>query len=288
MAEYVFRSRALNLNEKSRPKLIMDLVDVDSDKWQQYAKKSRGLIKYVYLLESQLLNVYEKKVVESFDSTILVSNAEAEMLKSRTGVFERVFGVANGVDLAYFSPSDNFKGRANRLSKKLVFCGAMDYFPNVDAVTWFVNEVLPILRKLVGEVEFIIVGGKPTESVKALEKVSGVTVTGRVEDVRPFVWDADLSIAPIRVARGIQNKVLEAMALGTPVLATPEAFEGIDADPMLDLRIATAVPKLFAESAAELLEDSTSLNAIRNNARKTVEDKYHWNKRLELLNELFS
>lgn len=285
MAEYLFRSQSRLLDSTERPRLVMDLVDVDSDKWRQYAQKTSGPMKWVYEVESRLLSDYEQKVVQAFDATILVSEDEAAMLRGRTGQPEKIHGVANGVDLEYFSPA---AAAQPSTGKRLVFCGAMDYFPNVDAVCWFAREVLPPLRDLVGEVEFAIVGGKPTPEVKALANLPGVRVTGRVEDVRPFVRDADLSVAPIRIARGLQNKVLEAMAMGKAVLATPEAFEGIEAMPGRDLQVAEAEPRAFAAAAAALMNDSKGRGEMGQLARRAVEQGYCWESRLEGLNTLLA
>jgi sugar transferase (PEP-CTERM/EpsH1 system associated) len=285
MAEYIFRNKTRPLDSAVRPQLVMDLVDVDSDKWYQYAKKKSGPMKWLCLLESRLLRAYEQKVVNSFDATILVSEDEAEMLRRRAANPEKIHGIANGVDLDYFSPAE---GAQPSPPWRIVFCGVMDYFPNVDAVCWFAREVLPLVRERVGEVQFDIVGGKPSEEVQSLAKLPGVRVTGRVEDVRPYVRAADLSVAPIRIARGLQNKVLEAMAMGKAVLSTPEAFEGIEASPGWDLCVALAEPNVFAEAAVNLLQDPVKRKEMGLRARKTVEGGYCWETRLEGLNPLLA
>lgn len=284
MAEYLFRSETGLFDSADRPKLVMDLVDVDSDKWQQYAQKTSSPMKWIYRLESRLLHRYEQKVVNSFDATVLVSEEEAEMLRQRTGHPEKIHGIANGVDIDYFSAVADTQSSANRL----VFCGAMDYFPNVDAVCWFARKVLPLVRQSVGEVAFDIVGGNPSEEVKTLGKLPGVRVTGRVEDVRPYVWAADLSVAPIRIARGLQNKVLEAMAMGKAVVATPEAFEGIEALPGRDLQVAETQPHAFAKAVVGLLANPVERQVLGHQARQVVENGYCWGARLEGLETLFA
>ncbi len=283
----------------------MDLVDVDSDKWTQYAVKKHWPLSWLYRLEGWLLSRYEKRVAEVFDATILVSDAEAAVFRQRTGLGEKIHGIANGVDLEYFRPNGERSAVSGQrdaqelpdlpasrppsdgaVVHRLVFCGAMDYYPNVDAVTWFAREVLPLVRETVGEVEFSIVGSNPSEEVRILASLPGITVTGRVEDVRPYVWEADISVAPIRVARGIQNKVLEAMAMGKPVVSTPEAFEGIDAEPGRDLRVCASESHGFAEALAELLRDGNLSARLGCAARERVQKAYGWGVRLERLEGL--
>ena len=162
----------------------------------------------------------------------------------------------------------------------------MDYYPNIDALVWFAREVLPLIRRDFPQVLFTVVGSKPAPEVRALADLPGVTVTGRVEDVRPYVWQADVSVAPIRVARGIQNKVLEAMAMGKPVVATPEAFEGIEAAPDRDLLVAPTVPAAFAEAVAGLLRDPATAARLAASARATVLDRYSWSAQFKMMDEL--
>lgn len=289
MAEYVFKSRILSNGLKSKdrikPRLVMDLVDVDSDKWTQYAKWMRWPMSWVYRMEGRLLANYEKRTAEAFDAAVLVSSAEAEVFRNRTKLENKIYDVANGVDLEYFSPSTQSQISRSG-APRLVFCGAMDYFPNIDAVCWFVQDVMPLVRKELGSVELVIVGGNPAAEVLKLKAVEGVIVTGRVPDVRPYLHAADLSVSPIRIARGIQNKVLEAMAMGKAVVATPQAFEGIEAEPGKDLIVAEAEPNAFAEAVATLLRDRSKLPTMGRSARAKVESLYDWESRLASLEGL--
>ncbi len=275
----------------------MDLVDVDSDKWRQYAGQTRWPMSWVYRLESVLLSRYERRVAERFDATVLVSEAEAETFRRITGLHGRIHAVGNGVDLEYFHPHE--PGESQRGSPpsrpaawppgdqaRLVFCGAMDYFPNVDAVVWFAREVLPLVREQVSGATFTVVGSNPAPRVAALSELPWVRVTGRVADVRPHVWGADVSVAPIRVARGVQNKVLEAMAMGKPVVATPQAFEGIEAVPGRDLLVAPADPEPFAGAVTDLLLHPARAAGLGERARAAVERTYRWETRLEKLEHL--
>lgn len=164
----------------------------------------------------------------------------------------------------------------------------MDYYPNVDAVVWFATEVLPKVRRRLGDVELQVVGARPAKQVVDLEKHDGVKVLGRVDDVRPYVWDASISVAPLRVARGIQNKVLEAMAMAKPIVATEQAFEGIDAAPGRDLMVTKDDPDAFADAVVDLWESPDMAEDMGRRARKVVEDCYDWNARLEDLNGMLS
>lgn len=288
MAEYLHRSaqRPL-LGGLTQVRCVMDLVDIDSDKWRQYAERSAPPMKWLYALESRLLQRYEQQVASRFHATLLVSDAEAETFRRRTeaagGDAAAVYPVSNGVDLEFFHPAP-----AGDISRplRISFCGAMSYRPNADAANWFAREVLPRIRQALGEVEFWIVGGGVGDEVQPLGDLPGVTVTGRVEDVRPYVWNSDLAVAPIRIARGIQNKVLEAMALGIPALVTPLAFEGLEAEAERDLDVAAAEPEVFAAAALRLLRDPAARREIARCARQVVETKYSWQGRLKLLEDL--
>jgi sugar transferase (PEP-CTERM/EpsH1 system associated) len=285
MAEYLRRASVDPLLRKqSRPiTYVMDLVDVDSDKWEQYANRYPAPMKWIYSLEGRLLKRYERQVTEWFDAVILVSEEEANVCRQRTGCEHKIHAVGNGVDLSYFYPNTEDKPPRN---VRISFCGAMGYLPNVDAVCWFAREVLPRIRMALGDVEFWIVGGGGGDDVQKLKKLPGVRVTGRVDDVRPFVWDSDLSVAPIRIARGIQNKVLEAMAMGVAALVTPQAFEGLEAEAGRDIVVAPAEPEAFATEAIELLRNPERRQAITQSARRIVVAEYSWEGRLRVLDDL--
>ncbi|WP_035802869.1 TIGR03087 family PEP-CTERM/XrtA system glycosyltransferase [Deferrisoma camini] len=324
-AEYVFRSKILRLSERlggpvagrpqrrstrvgppgqppslpafqpfsdepRSPRLVMDLVDVDSDKWAQYARWNPWPWKVVYRLESILLSRYELAVARAFDVVTLVSPAEAELFRGRVGPEARVEALANGVDLEYFRPGAVAEGDAEAAlgGSEIAFCGAMDYYPNVDAVVWFANRVLPLVRGEVSDARFVIVGSSPAPAVQELAKLPGVEVTGRVEDVRPFVAGAQVSVAPIRIARGVQNKVLEAMAMGKPVVASPQAHEGIDASPGVHLRVCELRPEGFANEVVALLRDPELRFELGRRARERVEEVYRWDRCLEPLEVLLT
>ncbi|WP_041532309.1 TIGR03087 family PEP-CTERM/XrtA system glycosyltransferase [Pelobacter propionicus] len=285
IAEYLRRSSCTPLSQASDRQMtcVMDLVDVDSDKWEQYAQRHAVPLKWVFRLEGWLLRRYEQQITHWFDAVALVSEAEADVFRNRTGLLHKIHAVGNGVDLAYFHPSVETTGQRNL---RISFCGAMGYLPNIDAVCWFAREVLPRIRETLGDVEFWIVGGGAGEEVRVLETYPGVRVTGRVADVRPFVWESDLSVAPIRIARGIQNKVLEAMAMGIATLVTPQAFEGLEVEAGRDLLVVPAEPELFAAKAIEMLRELGWRHDMALHARRAVEEKYSWSARLQALDEL--
>ncbi|WP_188688896.1 TIGR03087 family PEP-CTERM/XrtA system glycosyltransferase [Bowmanella pacifica] len=211
---------------------VADFVDVDSDKWRQYAEKATNpLMKAVYTYEANTLACYEQKITRDFDAVSFVSSEEAAFFAKPLAaeLAAKVFAFPNGVDTAFFTPAA--AGQSPFTQPYLVFTGAMDYWANVDAVVWFVKHVWPGIRKQHADLQFAIVGGNPTEKVWQLAEVDGVVVTGRVEDIRAYIAHATFAVAPLRIARGIQNKVLEAMAMGKSVVMTQMAAEGINLPP---------------------------------------------------------
>src|SRR5262249_13169349 len=162
--------------------------------------------------------------------TVFVSDKEADLFRSLAPESaSRVYGISNGVDTAFFDPSQAFENPFPPGSRTAVFTGAMDYWPNIDAAAWFAEKILPLLKSAGDGVRFYVVGSNPSPQVRALSADPRVVVTGRVEDIRPYMAHADVIVAPLRIARGIQNKVLEGLAMARPVIASPAALEGIDA-----------------------------------------------------------
>jgi len=182
--------------------------------------------------------------------------------------------ISNGVDLEYFSPTEIDLSHLSPPS--IVFTGNMDYFPNVDAVQYFCQEVFPLVRNSAPEVRFYIVGRNPPKVVKALGNQPNVVVTGAVPDVRPYLTRATLSVAPLRIARGVQNKVLESMAMGLPVVGTKESFKGIAATEADGIRIAIDQCS-FAEHILTLLRsEATVRSQLARQARRYVERHHRW------------
>jgi sugar transferase (PEP-CTERM/EpsH1 system associated) len=188
-----------------------------------------------------------------------------------------------GVDIDRFSPDIDIATPYTGDGPHLVFTGNMDYWPNADAVTWFAAEVLPLIRDRMPGAQFHIVGANPGPDVLRLGNQRGVHVTGRVPDVRPYVAHADVSVAPLRMARGVQNKVLEAMALGRPVVASPQAFEGVRAVPGRDLLVADGAETMARAVLAVIDGQHPDLGAA---ARSLVEQTYTWRATLARLDGL--
>ena len=207
---------------------VMDFVDVDSDKWRQYAQNHGGVTRMIYRREARRLAEFERTIAAQFDAGVLVSEAEAAFFRKQVPESAgKVHGIPNGVDAEYWNPQRTYATPYRPGERVVVFVGAMDYRANVHAAQWFAREVWPLIFAKRQDARFYIVGSRPTASVRALGQLAGITVTGRVEDVRPYLAHAHVVAAPLRIARGIQNKVLEALAMEKVLLATPEAYEGI-------------------------------------------------------------
>lgn len=266
---------------------VMDFVDVDSEKWRQYAAEApNGLKKAIYKREAGLLRSFEKHATRQFNSSLFVSEAEAAVFRKLAGSYAHtVKALSNGVDYRYFDPQAGFAPLPAATGPTILFSGAMDYRPNIDAVVWFASKVWPLLRKAHPSASFKIVGSKPAPEVKRLESGSGIIVTGRVEDMRPHLAAADVCVAPLRIARGVQNKVLEAMAMARPVVATAPAFEGIDATPGEHLLVADR-PADIAARIGELLADPSRAAAIGGAARRRVIERYDWDSNMAMLDTL--
>lgn len=232
---------------------VVDFVDVDSDKWTQYAQARPWPLSWLYRREGRTLLAWERELAARSDAALFVSEAEARHFTQLAPESAAQVGwFNNGVDFEYFSPARDYPDPYPAGGLPLVFTGAMDYWPNVDAVVWFAREILPIIRARFAEAQFVVVGGRPGSAVRDLAQLPGVTVTGRVEDVRPWLRHARLAVAPLRIARGVQNKVLEAMAMALPVVASAQALEGIQATPGRDLLVADSAAR-FAEQVITLL-----------------------------------
>lgn len=281
MAEYVFRSRHAE-GKLRRARRVMDLIDVDSCKWRQYAERSSGWRAWVYRYEATHLAKYERGIARSFDRVLVVSEPERRMFPVEAE-HSNIEVMPNGVDLEYFRPT---KGQVDdRGHPTIVFTGVMDYWPNVEGMTWFVQSVLPRVRAAVPDVELLIVGSRPTKEIERLASQRGVVVTGFVDDVRRYVGRARVCVVPLRIARGIQNKVLEAMAMGKAVVCTPQAHEGIRAQAGRDLVVAKGEEE-FASATIDLLRDSEKAALLGVNARQCVEHNYAWETNLAVLDRL--
>ncbi len=257
---------------------IMDLVDVDSDKWRQYSAKKHWPMNWVYRREADKLFAFERKAINMLDYSFFVSGKEAELFtRLAPETLQKVGYYNNGVDTEHFSPEQYFASPYSDSCQAIVFTGAMDYWPNEDAVVWFAQEVFPRLKQRWPMTEFYIVGSNPTERVISLGKVDGVVVTGKVVDVRPYIKYAAVVVAPMRIARGIQNKVLEGMAMARPVVVTSMGLEGIEAEDGHEVLIADHVDG-FLNMIEAILQDTHK--EIGPAARDKVCSDFTWEKSL--------
>jgi sugar transferase (PEP-CTERM/EpsH1 system associated) len=249
---------------------IIDFVDVDSEKWRLYADRHAFPYSWIYRLEASRLAAYEEEIAKVFDCSILVSKKEVDLLQRC--VKERPISfIGNGVDINYFSHT----GVSDNKQPLIVFTGVMDYFPNVDAVRYFCNEIFPLIRDILPAAEFSIVGRNPMWQVQRLGRQPQVTVTGSVPDVRPYLARAMIAVVPLRIAGGIQNKVLEAMAMGLPVVGTSKAFQGIQATGANGICVADD-PRKFAQEVLSLLQDPERRYRCALQARRYVERYHRW------------
>lgn len=260
---------------------VMDLVDLDSEKWRQYAAMTRGPKSWLYRLEASRMKAWEAYLLEQFDHTVVCTDDECEELLRHHGHGSPA-AIHNGVDFDRFP----FEEPAER-GPVIAFTGAMDYFPNVDAVVHFANDVFPLVRERRPDAEFWIIGRHPAPRVRELDELEGVRVTGGVPDIAEYLHKAAVAVAPLRVAQGVQNKVLEAMSSGVPVVASSKAFLGITAERDRDLVIADD-PGAMAAAVVQLIEDGHRRVELAKAARRQIEAEYSWTRSAEKLERLLT
>ncbi len=256
---------------------VVDLMDVDSQKWRDYAARSGLPRSLVYGAEAARVGRLERRLAGRAAAMLVVSGAEAEILRGACpGAPVEV--VPNGVDLEYFKP-------ASGAGEGCVFVGALDYWPNVDGAVWFCEEVWPLVRRARPGERVRLVGRSPAAAVRALARIEGVEVVGQVPDVRPYVEGAAVVVAPLRLARGVQNKVLEGMAMGRPVVASPQALQGLRGVPGVPAVEADG-PAAWAGTLAGLLSDPARCHDLGGRGRGHVEAHHAWGPCLRRLDEL--
>jgi sugar transferase (PEP-CTERM/EpsH1 system associated) len=285
-------SAPLSTNVQStgcRPRLIMDFCDVDSDKWVQYSHEASLPFSAIYRTEGKRLLDYEKRVNQVFDHSIFISRHEAGLFSRLCPEARDLAAISNGVDHEYFSPQPPLAGmhatshHTNRPT--LLFTGAMDYHANVDGMAWFCRQVLPLIRSKHPEVELQIVGRNPHARVKDLHGKNGVTVVGAVDDIRPYYQTATVCVIPLRLARGVQNKVLEAMSMAKATVSTSKAVEGIEAQHEAHVLVGDT-PHTFADAVLRLLSDRDARTELGKRAREFVVQQYDWTANLRKLDAL--
>lgn len=284
MAEYVFRSKTLSRLNKtdSKPTLIMDFMDLDSDKWLQYSKSSTWPMSWIYAREGRLLGQYEKRIQNAFHHCFFISQNEVDLFHERNGTSENIHVLGNGTNTDVFSPALSPPGNPDPV---FIFTGVMDYRPNIDAVMWFVKNAWPGLKREFPEARFIIAGMNPSPAIQRLSKASGIEITGFVDSMLPYYHQSDYFVAPFTIARGVQNKVLQAFACGLPVISSPMGAEGIDCVDGEHILIADSGED-YLQAVLRLEKDSDLKSSIKANALKLINDQYSWDGQLKVLDDL--
>ena len=260
---------------------VIDFMDVDSQKWLDYAAARTGPKAWLYRLEGSRLRKLEQQQAGWADALTLVSNNEVRLFRQFCPKAP-VHGIPNGVDFNYFS----LPGPENtEVENSCVFVGALDYLPNIDAAVWFCREVWPLLRKDCPEAKFQVVGRKPAPAVLALGAIPGVEVVGQVPDVRPYVARAAVTVVPLPIARGIQNKALESLAMGKATVVSPQTMGGLSAEAGVHLAVANT-PAEWTATVLDLFRDGAKRRQLGMAGRRFVEENHRWETCLSPFGEL--
>ena len=265
-------------------RMIVDLVDVDSLKWEQLSQLSSVPRSWVFGREASCVRELEERIVQRAEAVTLVSSDETEIFRDRikTSSGCKIVALPNGVDTEYFSPTEFASKRLRRSSingmVRLVFTGVLNYLPNVEGLQWFCQDVLPAIQAT-KKVGLKIVGRSADSRVQSLGRLSGVEVVGEVPDVRPYLNEAHISVSPLKLARGVQNKVLEAMSIGCPVICTTPAAQGIEGADGLHFLVADSVDQ-WCEAIMRLANDDSLRQSITERGQALTRNQYSWNARL--------
>lgn len=272
-------SSAQYIIDANKVKRVVDFVDVDSNKWESFARAAKFPFSFIYSLEAKRLKKWEKTINEMCTSSIVVTEREKERLAAiDPSGKDKVHVINNGVDL------ERFKFQEEAAPKNmLIFTGQMDYLPNVDAVMYFYKEIFPLVKKDIPDASFCIVGRSPADIIR--KRCKGATITGYVEDIRDYLNEAKVYVAPLRISHGVQNKILEAMASGVPVVTTSKALEGINAEEEKEIIIADDA-KDFASKVIELVKDEGKRKLISKNALEFVKRNHSWETVLSRLDDI--
>jgi len=280
MAEYIFKSTTLpSYRAKNKLTLIMDFMDLDSDKWRQYSCSSRWPMSWVYKRENRFLSNYELQIQQAFDHCFFISQNEVDLFHKLTDPTDNVRVLGNGIDTEEFYPANT---PPNNTDPVFIFTGVMDYKPNIEAVHWFVDNAWELITSKYPHSRFIIAGMNPVDSIVSLCDIAGIEITGFVEDMLPYYHTADYFVAPFTIARGVQNKILQAFACGLPVITTSMGAEGISCTNGKDVMIAQTGNE-FLEAIVKLQENSSFKYQITSSALHLIKDVYSWEGQLKPL-----
>jgi len=279
---HLIRTAEYVRNVDTIPKIIdmTDAISLNYERISQRLKKDISFKNLIYLFEKKRVLRYEGEVIASFNKSILVSQVDRKYLGQFFNV-SRVEVIPNGVDINYFSFSD---GEYN--PNQIVFSGNMRTIPNNDAAFYFAAEIFPLIKREVPEAQFLIVGDEPPKRILNLSKRNqDILVAGFVEDIRPYVGSSVVSVAPMRYGAGIQNKILESMAIGTPVVCSSIGLEGISANNEKEIIVEDS-PDKFAKRVVNLMNDSNLRRSFSLAGRKLIENHYTWDKVLSKLDNI--
>ncbi len=269
MAEYAF----IAVKQHPGIRVIVDFMDLDSDKWQRFSAVSSFPMSQVYRYEAKALGKYERTIQAEVEACLFVSQAEVDLFRQKNkSAAPNLKVIGNGVELSDYYPGDK---SAYQAPLTLLFTGVMDYLPNEDAVCWFVDNVWPSVVENFSDAKLIVAGMKPGQRVLDLQKQGNIEVTGFVEQMLPYYHDADVFVAPFQIARGVQNKILQAFACGLPVVTTPIGAEGIDGYDGEHFLVAQS-PAHFAEQIERLVQQPQLYKSVSASARQLIFDDFLW------------
>ncbi|SES80697.1 hypothetical protein SAMN05216326_10449 [Nitrosomonas marina] len=258
---------------------ILDYGDMDSQKWLTYRSFKPFPFNLGYWWEGKKMKFSEKNLARKFDLTTCTTKAELDTLNSY-GTALKTDWFPNGVDADFFQPDGTVYD-----PHSISFIGRMDYFPNQQCMLEFCHQILPLIQEKIPDTKLYIVGAEPSKKIKSLEKINGVVVTGSVKDVRPYILRTAAMVAPLNIARGTQNKILEAMAMGVPVVSSKLAAGGIDAIP--DEHFLTAdTPEEYAQKLINLMESAPLREKYAKAGRERMLTNHAWQKSMKKMESL--
>jgi sugar transferase (PEP-CTERM/EpsH1 system associated) len=264
-------------NEQHLPRLV-DLIDALSLNMERRFRHDHSPLKWAAYFEWKRLKHYEQTICQKFDRVTVVSPFDREAI----GPYPNLLVNPNGVDSGSFAFNSH-----SREPDSIIFSGNMGYFPNVSAVLWFSQHVLPLIKKNIPQVKFYVVGARPARKIRQLAKQdAGIIVTGPVDDIAVYLRRATVAVAPMQAGSGMQNKVIEAMACGAPVVGTSYALGGLEAVPGEHL-LAADQPEAFAAEVVRLLQNQPARHALVGNARRLIEQKYNWEHSVAALESIY-
>ncbi|MCU4675536.1 TIGR03087 family PEP-CTERM/XrtA system glycosyltransferase [Catenovulum sp. 2E275] len=279
MAQYATKgisTRAYQIN------LLLDLVDVDSSKWLLFSNKAQFIKKWIYQREAKKLASYEKALVKQFNTCLLVSQQEAhELTQMAPNYGNKIHFIENGVDTVFFSQKPTISLQLK--VPYIVFTGAMDYWANVDAMLWFIKNVWSDLLEILPELKLFIVGSNPHKALRNYHGKNNIYITGYVQDIRPYLKNSLFAIAPLQISRGIQNKVLEAMASGKPIILSPSAANGLNLN-QEQLSLICQTKEDYLTQIQTLYNNHFLIERISKANQNWIKSNYSWE---QCLNKLF-